>query len=167
MKFTYYILLLSLFCLFCDNNSIQEDKLISINFDSDLKKLGESKIYFGHQSVGGNIINGLSSLIPKFPVVEMNDDMEISGSYLLHSPIGKNEDPESKCADFLQKIELLAGKIDIAMFKFCYIDINRKTNVESLFNIYQSTIEKVNNQYYYLLIYSGIFIFSCFGQLTL
>ncbi len=43
---------------------------------------------------------------------------------LLHTAIGRNEDPGSKCEDFRRVLDQLQGRLDVALFKFCYIDFN-------------------------------------------
>ena len=57
-----------------------------------------------------------------------------------HDAIGINRDPWSKVNDFCDLMEgELGGMVDIALFKFCYVDLKRKTDIDSLFNHYRIT----------------------------
>ena len=40
--------------------------------DSALEKLSKKKIYFGHQSVGNNIVDGISDLMKENPGIKLN-----------------------------------------------------------------------------------------------
>ena len=53
---------------------------------------------------------------------------------LLHSTIGHNGDPESKMNDFQTFLDKRLGDTqpDMAMLKFCYVDISKKTDVPAL-----------------------------------
>jgi hypothetical protein len=61
---------------------------------------------------------------------------------LTHGTIGRNQDPASKCDDFRRVIDQrLAGPVDIALFKFCYVDIHPGTDVEALAAMYMSCLD--------------------------
>ncbi|BBO88550.1 hypothetical protein [Desulfosarcina ovata] len=73
--------------------------------DASWEKLSQKKIYFGHQSVGYNIIDGIKDLMKENPkiklnIVETKDVNGIKGGFLAHSTVGKNTDPKSKIDDF-------------------------------------------------------------------
>ncbi|MGD8912135.1 MAG: hypothetical protein PVJ68_05225 [Candidatus Thiodiazotropha sp.] len=114
---------------------------------NDLETVANAKVFFGHQSVGNNIIDGLQSISDNIKSVDLRvSDYE---SYqpddkgcLLHTRVGKNREPESKCIDFGRIIdEELSDKIDYALLKFCYVDIDRDSNVSKVFNDYKQTID--------------------------
>lgn len=112
------------------------------------QKLSEKKIYFGHQSVGQNIIDGVKDIMKeqaqiKLNIIETNDPKDFNAPIFAHSPVGKNMDPASKCdafADFMLKG--LGQKVDFAFFKFCYIDILSATDVNKVFTGYRNSIEQ-------------------------
>jgi hypothetical protein len=109
------------------------------------QKLAQKKIYFGHQSVGQNIIDGIQDVMKenqqiKLNVVETNDVKDFNTPVLAHSPVGRNMDPVSKCdafADYM--VRDLGQKVNIAFFKFCYIDILHATDVDKVFAGYQNS----------------------------
>ena len=114
---------------------------------SDLAIVGQTRIFFGHQSVGNNIIEGVRDIQKDvggqgLKLIELGDATEFPPSFLLHSKVGKNTDPASKCDDFKRMIDhQLTGKIDYAMLKFCYIDINDSSDVEAVFEHYRRTLD--------------------------
>jgi len=124
---------------------------------AEFSSLKNRKVYFGHQSVGLNIITGLNSLIQKNKNLEFIKIitpeeysnliiLEDSNFYFIHSKIGQNMYPETKFEDFISKLEIL-NDIDAAFVKLCYIDINRNTDVHRLYNKYLETYDLLGNKY--------------------
>lgn len=117
------------------------------------QKLSTQKIYFGHQSVGGNILDGVNRILSKEPglklnIVETNDPAKFSGPIWAHSDIGENGDPASKISGFKANLQKGIGeKADIAFFKFCFWDIRSHTDVEKIFNDYKQAISEVKKAY--------------------
>ena len=117
------------------------------------KKLAEKRIYFGHQSVGYNILDGMRDIMKENPqirlkIVETSNPEDFKAPIFAHSRVGKNEDPKSKCDSFADFIEKgLGNKTDFAFFKFCFVDITAGTNVEKVFNDYKSTMSGLKRKY--------------------
>jgi hypothetical protein len=115
--------------------------------DSAWKKLSETRIYFGHQSVGVNIVDGIKDVLRENPqiklrVVETSSPSEVDGPVFSHSTIGKNEEPLSKIEAFESFMKKNGTKIDVAFFKFCFVDIDSKTDVKKVFAKYKDSISK-------------------------
>ena len=112
------------------------------------QKLSQKRIYFGHQSVGQNILDGIREIMKENPQVKLNiketsDPNDFNAPVFAHTPVGKNMDPVSKCDDFADNMtQVLKQKVDIAFFKFCYIDILNTTDVNQVFTAYKHTIER-------------------------
>jgi len=117
------------------------------------EKLAQKKIYFGHQSVGNNIIDGIKDLMEEYPqinlkIAETFDQADFELGIFAHSKVGENMDPISKISGFQSYINNgLGGKADKAFFKFCYIDINPQTHVEQLFAEYKNTMSQLRQDY--------------------
>jgi hypothetical protein len=117
------------------------------------QKLSQKKIYFGHQSVGQNIIDGINDVMKqntqiKLTIVDLCKVTDFNKPFFAHSSIGKNEDPRAKCEDFDDVIDKkIAGKVDIAFFKFCYVDIMPASDVSRLFESYRSTLASLKEKY--------------------
>lgn len=112
----------------------------------DLAALQSARGFFGHQSVGGDIMNGMADILrdsgTQLPVLELQTVTPLPDAFLLHMPVGKNSEPKTKCDDFKRIVDQdLAGKIDYALLKFCYIDIGEDTDVEALFAYYRSVLD--------------------------
>ncbi len=113
------------------------------------QKLAQKRIYFGHQSVGNNILDGVRDVMKENPQVKLNiketsDPNDFNAPIFAHARVGKNMDPLSKCDSLADNMtQGLKQKVDIAFFKFCYIDILNATDVNQVFNTYKDTIERV------------------------
>lgn len=122
----------------------------TINADV-LKKLAARKIYFGHQSVGYNIIDGLTALLPAdsgLNIIESSDPDSFSKPVFAHSQNGENFKPETKIAAFISKMDSgLGNKVDMAFFKFCYVDVTAGTDVNKLFTEYKTAMDQLIKKY--------------------
>lgn len=115
----------------------------------------QAKIYFGHMSVGFNILSGVEMLreenskLEKLNIVETDDGAAMTASGLYHSRIGKNGFPYVKTDNFKEILmkDSTGNHIDVALFKFCYVDFNKETDVDKLFDYYTETMESLQNTY--------------------
>ena len=114
--------------------------------ENDIKQASSLRIFFGHQSVGYNIIDGMSDVTKAFNIIESVEIPE-EEAFFLHSSIGENTKPETKINEFSEIISRIGGNCDAAFLKFCYIDISAGTDVEALFKSYKETIEDLKDIY--------------------
>jgi hypothetical protein len=125
------------------------DKLSKDVWESVAKK----KIYFGHMSVGFNILDGVRDLMredghARLEIVQTSDPTAFKRPIFAHSPIGKNAYPLTKIDEFRKIIESGVGdKADVAFFKFCFVDIEGGTNVPELIAAYDKTIEDLQARF--------------------
>ena len=115
-------------------------------------RLANARIYFGHQSVGGNIVEGLRDLsaVHRDSQLKIIRSRERSSSLpaLVEFTIGENGRPESKMKDFavaLNQIDDTAAAI--AIFKYCYVDITPETNVELLFASHRKALQEMRGRH--------------------
>jgi hypothetical protein len=121
--------------------------------ESQWQKLAGKKIFFGHQSVGYNIVEGLEQIEKQVPriklnIVEIKRPSDLNGAEFAHAEIGENEDPHSKMqafADYLEKG--IGAKADIVFFKFCYVDINAGSDIDKMFSEYKETMGRLKKKY--------------------
>jgi len=151
--------LISLFCIIsCHGGDMEESRLI-YNKVEDIpaeawKELSKKKIFFGHQSVGNNIINGIKDILNDNPNIDFNI-MEISkpvelkeGVFAHTNNLGKNEDPQSKINAFASYMENGMGKnTDFTFLKFCFVDIDKKTDINKLFNDYKIKMAELKKKF--------------------
>lgn len=117
------------------------------------QKLAQKKIYFGHQSVGYNIIDGIKDVMQQNPQIKLNivetiNPADFDSPLFAHSPVGQNRNPKSKCDVFTAFMNAgIGGKTDFAFLKFCYVDILHGTDVSKVFETYKSTIVTLQSKY--------------------
>jgi hypothetical protein len=108
--------------------------------------LASRKVYFGHQSVGFDIVNGIQDLLGRDPslgvrIVESKDPAALGAACFAHSKSGENKKPWVKIDAFAKTLDSgLGGAADVAFFKFCYVDFTPETDLEKLFDDYKSTM---------------------------
>ncbi|MCK4787619.1 MAG: hypothetical protein KAV87_27935 [Desulfobacteraceae bacterium] len=116
-------------------------------------ELKEKKIYFGHQSVGNNIIDGLKEWGRQKPevklrIIRLQDSYKIDSPGLYQASIGKNNYPRSKIDAFVAAMRQgIGNSADVAFFKFCFVDINSGTNVYELFDYYVEKMALLKQEY--------------------
>lgn len=121
--------------------------------ESIWKTLAEKKLYFGHQSVGLNILDGIRDLMTensliKLNIVETLDPADFDAPLFAHSTIGKNMYPQSKIDAFADVLENGIGeRADVAFFKFCYLDFHSNTHVDEVFEQYKDTISYLQEKF--------------------
>jgi len=95
-------------------------------------------LFFGHQSVGANILDGVREISP-----------ESLGN--IHDVyVGENRDPLSKILDFERQLDQLVAsgqQIDIAALKFCFVDIpNTEISEVQAIVAYVDAIERMKQK---------------------
>jgi hypothetical protein len=106
-----------------------------------LRIVAAKRIYFGHQSVGTNILDGLQDLatdegVP-LRITKAESPSTFDGPAIVHAFVGENTKPVSKIEAFERAMESgWAEPADVAFFKFCYVDIDAATDIRALFDRY-------------------------------
>jgi len=141
----------------CDRVRTDQDKMMSDFLknvpEQALAKLSEKKIYFGHQSVGFDIVNGISDIMKENPqvrlrIMETANPSDFSQPIFGHSSVGQNANPKSKLDGFSEIIESGIGeKVDIAFLKLCFVDILPYTDVEKTFADYRKSMAELKRRF--------------------
>lgn len=119
----------------------------------DLESLATARVFFGHQSVGMDIIEGVRDLASKtgvtgITVVQIGKDSLPDGPYLAHTFVGENDKPDRKCDDFGTTVKDLSAKgLDVAVLKFCYADIRNTRNIAEMFDYYKQTLASLEREF--------------------
>jgi len=117
------------------------------------QSLAQKRIFFGHQSVGNDILDGMKTVMKTSPqirlrIVETRDSREFQEPIFAHSPIGRNAEPATKLQDFTQVLEKGVGeKADIAFLKLCFVDILPTTDVKQVFEEYKTGMKDLKARY--------------------
>jgi hypothetical protein len=119
----------------------------------DLAKVDRTRVFFGHQSVGMNILDGVPGVFAAHdvaapPIEQGRTDPGPQGGFISHEFIGENEQPFLKIEAFEKAMRGgMAGKVDVALMKFCYIDFTPETDVDALFARYSDTMTGLEKDY--------------------
>jgi hypothetical protein len=119
----------------------------------DLTKVSRAKVFFGHQSVGMNVLNGVAGVYRAHgmaaPAIELGEpDPDRDGGFIGHAFIGENGQPQLKVQDFDAKMRSgLGRRTDVAMMKFCYVDVTADTDVDALFATYRETLAALQHDF--------------------
>ncbi len=123
-------------------------------------------VYFGHQSVGANMLEGLKLLARQKPqryrlVVRPEPSrFSLSALYRRFSGdphkqsgieqffVGRNGEPEGKIADFSRRMAGEGRTADVAMMKLCFVDFqDPKTDPARLFADYRTGMERLEKSH--------------------
>ncbi len=119
---------------------------------SQWQLLAQKKIYFAHMSVGYNILDGLQRKQKEissfsFPVTELKGAAELKTPACYHGTLGYNGDPLAKIHSFRDTLMAMkAFPPDLALMKFCYVDIYPQMDVDALFTEYKRMIEELQKE---------------------
>jgi hypothetical protein len=109
--------------------------------------LSKRTIYFGHQSVGENIVEGIRELAAGNPQIRINivsGPKSGNATPALHEfLVGENEHPQSKNDAFLATVSGPLPEAPVLAFKYCYVDIDENTDAQALFERYRQTVDAV------------------------
>ncbi len=118
------------------------------------QRIASKKIFWGHKSVGFNILKGVDELAAGAPeavlqIVESTSPgvFDRSGA-LAHAALGNNTDPRSKIDSFVDAMEAGMGNAaDLAFLKFCYADFQPESDVPAIFADYKQAIDSLALRY--------------------
>lgn len=100
----------------------------------DLLTLRDAHVFFGHQSVGANILEGLAEL-SKTAGIEVRID---------EAPVGQNTKPLEKFEDFAKRGESnVSDGTQLMAMKLCYVDFTPRTDVGGLIQAYAAAVDRV------------------------
>ena len=113
-----------------------------------LARLLEGRVFFGHQSVGQNLIEGMTEAargwnVAGFAPVEGRAAGPDAPRFL-HAAIGENDDPLGKIRDFDAIVRSGVGQgVGLAFMKLCYADLRAGADVGAVFAVYRDTLARL------------------------
>jgi hypothetical protein len=120
--------------------------------DAVWARLRTQRIYFGHQSVGENVLAGLLWVLERKPriglrVISASQPGAFTEPGLIHGPIGVNGDAQSKIDGFDTVVRGPDGaQLDVAFMKFCYVDVAAGSDPQAIVSAYRSTIDSISRE---------------------
>ena len=114
---------------------------------AELERIAQRRIFFGHQSVGVNLLDGIRQLATMagtpVRIVEVKMASGVEAAVIGHSFVAENGNPLRKLKSFEQAMGQQPTGLDIALVKFCYVDFTAETDVKALFAQYRATINSL------------------------
>lgn len=110
-----------------------------------LRVIARRRVFFGHRSVGEDLLLGLGELASEsgveLRILDASSTPPASGGVLLHARVGTNRDPRSKFAAFGDALLALRGAaLDSALLKLCYVDVEAATDRSALLDAYGAAL---------------------------
>lgn len=119
----------------------------------DWERVARLRVFFGHQSVGENILSGVTTLARESSVAASRLAVEDPGIPLepgvfADRRIGRNTDPRSKLAEFAELLRAGIGeRADVVLLKFCYVDLSQDTGPIEIFALYRKTMAALHAEF--------------------
>jgi hypothetical protein len=116
----------------------------SMNLIARWAPIATRTVYFGHQSVGNDVLAGVrrwnDELALGVRLVQTRDPASVTGPALVHFLAGQNGDFASKNAALLRFLDGRSGADNaIVLLKYCYVDVHSGSDVRSQFDEYLDT----------------------------
>lgn len=115
--------------------------------------LAQRRIFFGHQSVGRDILAGIRDVLSENPDIQLhlvngNAPAAVDGPAFIEANVGQNGDPASKTREFVAAVSQgLTDPGAIAFHKYCYVDVTEETDIPQLFADYQSVMAELRSSH--------------------
>lgn len=132
---------------------MSRDQSIDQQLASDLALVGRTRVFFGHKSVGGNIVEGLQELsrmagAPTIKLASLGSGEAPRGPVFLEAEIGENGRPLTKLDAFAEDLDRLGpGAVSVAVMKFCYLDFLADSQPDQIFAAYVERIAQLQSRY--------------------
>jgi len=134
-----------------DNHRDTESGMDSDAVRQYLKVLSGKRIFFGHQSVGYDVMRGVRELAGEEGTMRFLDagtPQMPAGGWFADARIGRNGHPAEKCDAFAEMAGRLAhDSLDFALMKFCYADIGPDSDPREVFDLYARTIDSLRRTF--------------------
>jgi len=110
----------------------------------DLAEASTRTVWFAHQSVGANVIEGLAGLAARtgapLRLVEGPPDVAGAPGTWAHAYVGENGAPRSKLDAFVRSLDEAGRGPDVALLKLCYVDFHEGTDPAALLEAYRTAL---------------------------
>jgi hypothetical protein len=119
--------------------------------EQEMKLVASRRILFGHQSVGRDILAGLTALGSGATRIEFKRPDAVLPSdkaFFAECAIGANGDPVSKCKGFGAALDgMVAVSPEVAFMKFCYVDVTEDSDVAAVLAAYAGAVEGIRSRH--------------------
>lgn len=110
--------------------------------------IASRQVIFAHQSVGAQVVAGVEQLSVEhgleLRIVQTARLDAVVAPAFVHFLAGRNEDPASKNAALLDALDSRPTADEaIVILKYCYVDINHRTDPYRLADAYRATVAEI------------------------
>lgn len=152
------VLALALALVMADRWSNEKSMSIQGNVASaittaDLTAVASTRVFFGHFSVGMNLLNAVPGVyadhaVSAPPIEQGGTQPGPNGGFIAHQFIGTEVDGKPPLEDFDRIMRGGMGRqVDVALMKFCWGDVQSKTDVDDLFASYRDTMAALERDF--------------------
>ena len=118
----------------------------------DLETVAGQRVFFGHKSVGYNILEALPGVFEERGVVPptvVESREAPTGPAIVHTAIAENGRPLEKIAEFDRVMRGgMADAVDVAALKLCYVDLRvGEADVDEVFTAYRDTLAALSRDF--------------------
>jgi len=117
---------------------------------AQLEQIAQQRVFFAHQSVGGNLIEGLQSLARDTGVaLQVRDvarDPNVPNQTFGHVFVGENGKPLAKLDEYRDRLAKQTSPPELAMVKLCFLDFTASTDPNAVFARYQADLAALRAQ---------------------
>jgi hypothetical protein len=111
---------------------------------AELEAVARRSVLFGHQSVGNDILDGLRDLsgdagVP-LRIAEVRSAEGLAPGTCGHVLVAENGNPALKLQSFEQALGRGPAPVDVALVKFCFVDVLGTRDAKELFRRYQEEL---------------------------
>ena len=120
---------------------------------ANLTAVARTRVFFGHRSIGMNVLDAVPGVYADHgasapPIALGRAEPGPNGGFIAHQFIGENTKPLLKIEDFNRTMRDGMGRqVDVALMKFCSLDITSSTDVDALFARYRDTMAALERDF--------------------
>jgi len=118
---------------------------------ADLTAVARTRVFFGHFSVGMDVLNAVPGVyadhgVSAPPIEQGGTQPGPNGGFIAHKFIGQDGKPQLE--DFDRTMRGGMGRqVDVALMKFCFGEIYSNTDVDALFARYRDTMAALERDF--------------------
>ncbi len=111
---------------------------------AELEAVARRTVLFGHQSVGTDILGGLHDLAAQeavpLRIEEVKSAQGLAPGAFAHAFVAENGNPALKLQSFERVLGQGPAAVDVALVKFCFVDVTDGGDAKQLFARYQEAM---------------------------
>ncbi len=118
---------------------------------AELEVVSRRTLLFGHQSVGTDILDGLRDLSTEagvaLRIAEVQSAQGIAPGTCAHTFVAENGNPTRKLQSFERTLGVGPAAVDVALVKFCFVDVLEGSDPKVLFASYQAAMRALQERH--------------------